>query len=338
MKYVVTGAAGFIGSSLVDRLLELGHTVVGIDNLSTGSTEFIEGARRNARFSFIEGDLLHPSIFGTSLFEADAVFHLAANADIRGGLNAPGKDLEQNTIVTFNVLEAMRRAGVGRIIFASSAAALGEPEVFPTPETCSIPAQTSLYGASKMACEGLISSYCEGFGFEGYAFRFVSLLGPRYPHGHVFDFVQKLRADPTRLLILGDGQQRKSYLHIDDCLDALLSICEARRTAKQSRHRFEVYHLGVPEFCRVEQSARWICEELGLNPKFCFSGGDRGWVGDNPFVFLDVNKAMATGWVPKYSIEQSIRLTTRWLIQNAWILNRRIDSVTYENGNCIPQG
>jgi UDP-glucose 4-epimerase len=323
MRYVVTGAAGFIGSSLVDRLLSHGHSVIGVDNLSTGLREFIVNAQSNSKFTFIEGDLLDPSLLSTILPGTDAVFHLAANADIRGGLEHPRKDLEQNTLVTFNVLEAMRQAGVRRIAFSSTAAALGEPEVFPTPESCAIPSQTSLYGASKMACEGLISSYCEGYGFEGYAFRFVSLLGPRYPHGHVFDFVRKLREDPRRLLILGDGQQRKSYLHIEDCLDAMLLICEEKRTAKGARRRFQVYHLGVPSYCRVIESAGWISAELGLQPKFEFSGGERGWIGDNPFVFLDVSKAMATGWVPKRNIEHSVRETTRWLSDNSWIFDKR---------------
>ena len=313
MKYLVTGAAGFIGSTLVDRLLGEGHEVIGVDNFSTGLREFIISAQFNSRFLLII----------SALSGIDAVFHLAANADIRGGLFHPRKDLEQNTLVTFNVLEGMRKAGVRRIIFSSTAAALGEPEVFPTSEKCTIPIQTSLYGASKMACEGLISAYCEGYGFEGYVFRFVSLLGPRYPHGHVFDFVRKLREDPSCLNILGDGKQSKSYLHIEDCLDALLLISEKHRTAKDSRHRFELYHLGVPAYCRVEQSASWICAELGLTPKFEFSGGERGWIGDNPFVFLDVSKAMATGWIPKHNIEQSVRETTRWLLDNCWIFDKR---------------
>jgi UDP-glucose 4-epimerase len=248
---------------------------------------------------------------------------LAANADIRGGLEHPHRDLEQNTLATFSVLEAMRKSNVRRIIFSSTAAALGEPKVFPTPEDCAIPAQTSLYGASKMACEGLISAYCRGYGFEGYVFRFVSLLGPRYPHGHVFDFVKNLRNNSSCLRILGDGQQRKSYLHIADCLDALIFICEERRAAKSSFPAYEVYHLGVPAYCQVEQSAKWICDELGLNPDFEFTGGERGWVGDNPFVFLDVTKAMQVGWTPKYSIEQSVRETVRWLSGNTWIFKKR---------------
>ena len=323
MRYLVTGAAGFIGSHLTDALLARGHSVVGLDNFSTGQDRFLEDAARSDRFTLIRGDLLDAASLRRGMDGVDAVYHLAANADVRGGLNAPRLDLEQNTIATFDVLEAMRAAGCTRIVFASSAAALGEPEQVPTPETCPIPAQTSLYGASKMACEGLISAYCEGYGFEGYAFRFVSLLGPRYPHGHVFDFVKQLVADPSRLRILGDGSQRKSYLHVEDCVRALLQICEDVRPARGGPRKFEVYHLGAPEFCFVRDSARWICEELGLSPRLEFGTGNRGWVGDNPFVFLDVQKAMSAGWAPAHTIESSVRETTRWLAANRWILDSR---------------
>ena len=174
-----------------------------------------------------------------------------------------------------------------------------------------------------MACEGLISAYCEGYGFEGYAFRFVSLLGPRYPHGHVFDFVKQLLDDPSTLRILGDGSQRKSYLHVEDCVRALIQICEDVRPAIHGPRKFEVYHLGVPAYCVVRDSARWICEELGVSPRLEFGTGDRGWVGDNPFVFLDVQKAMSAGWAPVHAIESSVRETARWLVANRWILDRR---------------
>jgi UDP-glucose 4-epimerase len=324
MKYLVTGAAGFIGSSMVDRLLSEGHQVVGVDNFSTGLPEFLLEQSQNINFNLIEGDLLSPGLLSPKLLESvDAVFHFAANADIRGGLSDPKKDLEQNTIVTLNLLEAMRGANISRIIFASTAAALGEPDIFPTPENVAIPNQTSLYGASKMACEGLISSYCQGYGFEGYVFRFVSLLGPRYPHGHVFDFIKSLRKDPSRLPILGDGNQRKSYLHIKDCLDAVLRVSIEKRTALSKESKYEVYHLGLPEYCFVRESAGWICDELGLAPRFEYAGGNRGWIGDNPFVFLDVRKVMSEGWTPKYSIESSVRETVRWLTDNAWIFDRR---------------
>ena len=276
----------------------------------------------NKYYNFIEGDLLDPILLGSHLSDIDIVFHLAANADIRGGLSNPGKDLEQNTIVTFNVLEAMRHAGVFRIVFASSAAALGEPTIFPTPEDCPVPIQTSLYGASKMACEGLISAYCEGYQFEGYAFRFASLLGPRYPHGHVFDFVKQLLRDRNNLVVLGNGGQKKSYLHIDDCIEALIKICIVNRTALNVKHNFQVYHLGAPSYCQVSESVSWICSELGLEPKIHFGDSDRGWVGDNPFVYLDISKAQAAGWQPAYGIEDSIKITTRWLANNPWIFDR----------------
>ncbi len=324
MKIVVTGVAGFIGSNLADRLLDLGHTVVGVDNLSTGQNSFIQDLSLNKSFSFFEEDLVTSTCLANIFSGSDIVFHLAANADIRDGLTHPFKDLEQNTIATFKVLEAMRSSTVRRIVFSSTAAALGESEIFPTPESCPIPIQTSLYGASKMACEGLISSYCEGFGFEGYVFRFVSILGPRYPHGHVFDFVKQLLENKNRLVILGDGTQKKSYLHVSDCIDALVKIGLDARTAKGVKHNIQTYHLGVQDYCKVSQSVGWIIDELKLSPIVEYTGGSRGWVGDNPFVFLDVKKAISTGWHPKFGIEESIRETVRWLVSNQWIFDWRM--------------
>jgi len=321
--FVVTGCAGFIGSHTAERLLGLGHKVIGVDNLSTGQLKFVEPILPHKNFVFYKADIVHAGNLGELFTGADAVFHLAANADIRSGLDNPYRDLEQNTIATFKVLEAMRFVGVKRIIFSSTAASLGEQEAFPIPEDCPIPIQTSLYGASKMACEGLISSYCEGYGFEGYIFRFVSILGPRYPHGHVFDFVKQLLVDDKRLKILGDGTQRKSYLHVADCVNALVRIGVDLRTAKNTSHNFQAYHLGVQDYCRVSQSAAWIADEMKLTPLFEYSGGIRGWIGDNPFVFLDVNKAMETGWHPTNEIEASVRETVRWLMANQWIFDGR---------------
>lgn len=323
MKYLVTGAAGFFGSHITDALLTRGHSVVGFDNLSTGQEPFLERARGSGLFTFVHHDILDAPALMRAMDGVDAVYHLAANADVRGGFASPRTDLEHNTLGTFEVLEGMRTAGVRRIVFASSAAALGEPGIVPTPESCPIPAQTSLYGASKMACEGLIAAYCEGYGFEGCSFRFVSLLGPRYPHGHVFDFVKQLIADPRHLRILGDGTQRKSYLHVEDGVRAVMHICEESRPAQGDAGRYDVYHLGVPESCLVRESARWICDEMGVNPQIEFGTGSRGWIGDNPFVLLDVRKAMSTGWSPEHSIEASVRHTVRWLLDNRWILERR---------------
>ncbi len=317
----VTGAAGFIGSNLVDLLLSRGHQVVGWDNLSSGQAAFLEGARSGQHFRFVQGDNLDPAALTSAMAGCNTVFHLAANADVRFGLEHPKKDLEQNTIATFNVLEAMRANGIKTIAFSSTGSVYGEAEVVPTPEDAPFPIQTSLYAASKVAGEALIHCYCEGFGFEGYIFRFVSILGERYTHGHVFDFYRQLLEHPDLLKVLGDGTQRKSYLAVGDCLEAMLHVM-ALRTAQQAKHRVQVYNLGTSEYCRVTDSIGWICAHLGLKPRLEFSGGSRGWVGDNPFIFLDTKKIRATGWLPKLTIEQGIIRTLDWL-RNQWVLKRR---------------
>ena len=224
----MTGAAGFIGSNLVDRLLEDGEMVVGYDNLSTGMPQFIESANRHGNFTFFQSDLLDTRSLTEAMRGARRVVHLAANADVRFGLAHPRKDLEQNTIATFNVLEAMRANNVGEIAFSSTGSIYGEATVVPTPEDAPFPVQTSLYGASKLACEGMIAAYAEGYGIRARIFRFVSILGQRYSHGHVFDFMMQLARDQTKLHILGDGKQRKSYLHVDDCIEAMLLALNTR--------------------------------------------------------------------------------------------------------------
>jgi UDP-glucose 4-epimerase len=210
-KAFVTGCAGFIGSTLVDRLLADRVSVVGWDNMSTGQERFLANARGAASFRFVNGDNLDLPALTAAMNGCDFVFHLAANADVRFGTNHTRRDLEQNTIATYNVLEAMRINGIKRIAFSSTGSTYGEAKVIPTPEDAPFPVQTSLYGASKVAGEGLISSFCEGFGFEGYIFRFVSILGERYTHGHIFDFYKQLTEHPGSLKVLGDGSQRKSY-------------------------------------------------------------------------------------------------------------------------------
>src|SRR6202140_4892920 len=210
MQAFVTGAAGFIGSSLVDRLLASGHSVVGYDNFSTGQRRFLEGASKSSQFKLVEADLLNTEALRSAIAGSDMVFHLAANADVRFGTHHPFKDIEQNTIATYNVLEAMRANGIAKVAFSSTGSVYGEATVFPTPEDAPFPIQTSLYAASKIAGEAMIQAYCEGFGFEGYIFRFVSILGERYTHGHVFDFFKQLMEHPDRLRVLGGGTQRKS--------------------------------------------------------------------------------------------------------------------------------
>lgn len=321
-KIFVTGAAGFIGSSLVDRLLSLGRTVVGWDNFSTGLEKFIEGAQKSPNFKLVRGDNLDLPALTKAMADCDTVFHLAANADVRFGLNHPRKDLEQNTIATFNVLEAMRANGIKRIAFSSTGSVYGEAEIIPTPENAPFPIQTSLYAASKVAGEGLIHSYCEGFKFEGYIFRFVSILGERYTHGHIFDFYKQLLDHPDHLKVLGDGTQRKSYLYVQDCLSAMLHVMNTG-LALRTKHNVEVFNLGTPEYVQVNNSIGFICEHLGLSPRLEYSGGERGWVGDNPFIFLETKKVQATGWKTELTIQQGIIRTLQWLQQNKWVYENR---------------
>jgi UDP-glucose 4-epimerase len=316
MKAFVTGGAGFIGSNLVDRLLARGDEVVAYDNLSTGRREFLRDALPNKRFSLVEGDLLDPAALGKPMKGADFVFHLAANADVRFGLEHPEKDLQQNTFATFNVLEAMRANGVKRIAFSSTGSIYGEPKVFPTPEDGPFPVQTSLYGASKLAGEGLISAYCEGYGFQGWIFRFVSILGERYTHGHVFDFYKRLGDDPKNLHVLGNGKQRKSYLYVHDCIDAIFTAIE-RADGKPT-----VLNLGTDEHCMVIDSIGWITGALGLTPQLTYAGGERGWIGDSPFIFLDCSRMRALGWAPKLTIQQGILRTVEYLRANPWLFEK----------------
>lgn len=316
-SYVVTGCAGFIGSTLVDRLLADGHQVTGIDNFSTGQLRFLAVALEHPNFKLFENDLLDLESLKAAFSGGDTVFHFSANADVRFGTDHPRKDLEQNTIATYNVLEAMRANGIKKIAFSSTGSVYGEAEVVPTPEDGPFPIQTSLYGASKAACEGLISAYCEGFGFQSCIFRFVSILGERYTHGHVFDFYQKLKADPSRLLVLGNGKQRKSYLYVQDCIDAILLAMD------KSNKRVNIYNLGIDGYVEVNDSIGWICKELCVQPKIEYSGGDRGWIGDNPFIFLDTKKIQALGWRPKFDIQQGIIKTVKYLRANEWVFEER---------------
>jgi UDP-glucose 4-epimerase len=317
LRFFITGCAGFIGSHLADCLLREGHEVVGYDNFSTGQKTFLEIAQQSSSFSLVHGDTLNPGSLTSAMKGADFVFHFAANADVRFGTEHPRKDVEQNIIATFNVLEAMRENNIKEIAFSSTGSIYGEPDIFPTPESAPFPIQTSLYGASKLAGEGLIEAYCEGFGFKGYIFRFVSILGERYSHGHVFDFYKSLRANPHELRVLGDGHQRKSYLYIQDCIGAMLIAIE------KSGGKVNIFNLGTEEYCEVNDSISWITEYLGYRPKLHYTGEKRGWVGDSPFIFLDCRRIRALGWAPKLSIREGIIHTLKYLQANSWLLERR---------------
>jgi UDP-glucose 4-epimerase len=309
----VTGCAGFIGSNLVDRLVDDGNVVIGIDNFSTGKRRFLQHVLSKPNFRLVEIDLLDLDAVKVAVGGAAEVYHLAANADVRFGTEHPRKDLEQNTIVTFNILEAMRANSIKKIAFSSTGSVYGEATVFPTPEDSPFPIQTSLYAASKSAGEGLISAYCEAFGFEACIFRFVSILGERYTHGHVFDFYRQLKIDPKELRVLGNGLQRKSYLYVQDCIDAIVL------TMMRAPERVNIYNLGVDNYCEINDSIGWISEVLGVSPRLAYTGGDRGWIGDNPFIFLDTTKIRALGWTPKLTIKEGVIKTVEFLKANEWV-------------------
>ncbi len=317
MKRVcITGGAGFVGSNLADRLTAHGVEVVILDNLRTGRREFIADALAGGRVTLVEGDVLDMDTLEDAIDGCEWVFHLQANADVRRGFEHPRRDLEQNTIATANVLEAMRARGVSRIAFSSTGAMYGEPDVFPTPEDVAYPIQNSLYGASKVAGEAMIAAYATGYDFTGLIFRFAAVLGERYTHGHLFDFYCGLRRDPTRLRVLGDGNQNKSFLYIQDCLNAMLLAAE--------RHRDEpgafTYNLGTDETVLVREQACTVAEHLSLEPELEFAGGSGGWLGDSPLIYLDTARIRKLGWAPQLTIREAVLHTLGWLDENeyAW--------------------
>lgn len=316
MRLFVTGGAGFVGSHFIDFALAQGHTVTCFDNFSTGRELFLESARRQPGFRLVRGDIERLDELRAALEGgADWVAHFAANADVRRGTEHPRKDLDINTIGTWNVLEAARANGVRRVLFSSTGSVYGEPAVFPTPEDAPFPEQTSLYAASKLAGEALISAYCHGFGFTGLVFRMVSVLGPRYTHGHVFDFVRFLRKDPTKLPVLGDGNQNKSYLHVADLIAAFTGAME------KATGGFNVLNVGHHGTLRVKESIGLITARLGLRPTIEYAGGQRGWVGDSPRIQLDTSRLQRLGWAPSRSLEEAVGETVDYLMAHPGLLD-----------------
>ncbi len=312
-KVLVTGCAGFIGSHLSEKLIAKGYFVTGIDNLSTGKLNFIKKLKLNKKFKFFKIDLFKQKNLYKYFKGNQIVFHMAANADVKNGFLNPKKDIEQNTIVTHKVLEAMRKNRINRIIFASTGSIYGEPKIFPTKENYSFPIQTSLYGSSKLACEGLIQAYSSGFGFESTIFRFVSIMGKRYSHGHLFDFYKQLLTNKNKLNVLGNGLQKKSYLNIEDCINAIIL------TINRNKNPIEIYNLGTDRFITVNHSIKTILKILNLNPKIYYKGGDRGWIGDSPKIYLDTQQIRKIGWKPKKTIEESIKETIEFFNHNKWL-------------------
>ena len=302
-EVIITGGAGFIGSNLVKSLLNNGHKVHVFDNLSTGNINNLP----LERIKFYEIDLKRnfqdwPSI------NASYIYHLSANADVRGGINDHNIDLNENLVVTKNVCDYSVNNSIKNFIFASSATVYGEPNVFPTPESfCSN--QTSLYGASKISCEAFIQAYSNYEYFKSTIFRFVSWIGNGYSHGVIYDFVNKLLNDSSKLKILGDGKQVKSYLDVRDGVEGVINI------SNLNTHNSSVFNLGHYETMNVKDLADIVCDEMDLkNVKYEYTGGERGWIGDSPLVHLDTKKANGYGWIPKISIENGIRSTVRYLL------------------------
>lgn len=312
MISLVTGGAGFIGSNLADELANSGESVRIFDNFSTGKKEFLN--KNINKFEIYNGDLkLDRELLDKSTYEVDTIYHFAANADVRFGWENPRIDLDQNLIATLNVLESAVRNGVKNIIFSSTGSVYGEASKIPTPEDYGLPIQTSLYGASKYSAESFIQAYAKSGKINATIFRFVSVLGPRYTHGHVIDFVRQLKNNPDKLKVLGDGFQRKSYMHVSDCINGVLNL--------RGKSEVEIFNLGTDETCTVNESISVICNQLNLSPEIIYAGGKQGWVGDNPHIHLDIKKAENFGWKPNKNIKESIIDTVNWLNNNPKVLN-----------------
>jgi len=309
---MVTGAAGFMGSHLCERLAGSGFEVYALDNLSTGRIEGIAHLMGDERFHFVKEDLLNVDRLAGVIGECDMVFHFAANPEVRAALTDSHIDFQQNLMVTHRLLEAVRRSGRAKLmVFASTSTVYGDARVLPTPEDYAPLKPISLYGATKLGCEALIASYAHTFGLKGLVFRFANIVGPRLRHGVIHDFIVKLKADPRRLEILGDGTQAKSYLYIDDCLEGVFTAME------DFKGDFEVYNVGGEDQVNVKAIAEIVAEEMDLKDvEFKFLGGPegRGWPGDVKAMLLDCGKLKALGWKPKYSGAEAVRLTARQLI------------------------
>ncbi|AKB76704.1 UDP-glucose 4-epimerase [Methanosarcina horonobensis HB-1 = JCM 15518] len=308
-RILVTGGAGFIGSNLIDCLLEKGNKVIVFDNLSSGKMEFIEHHLENPDFSFVKGDLLDPEAIESACKDADMVCHVAANPDVKLGASDTKVHLDQNILATYNLLEAMRKGSAKRIAFTSTSTVYGEASIMPTPENYGPLIPISLYGASKLACEALITSYTHTFDMQAWIFRFANIVGPRSTHGITVDFINKLKENPRRLEILGDGKQEKSYLHVSECVNGILFAIE------KSKEEVNIFNIGSEDTISATGIGKVVVEEMGLSDvEFTYTGGSRGWKGDVPRMRLGIEKLKAIGWKPAYTSEKSVRETARSLL------------------------
>ena len=328
MKIIVTGGAGFIGSHVVDRLIDAGHEIVVLDDLSAGDERFITPHIGKQDFRFHKADILHEDI--SPFFDGvEEVWHLAADPEVRIGAEDTRVHLEQNVIATYNVLEAMRKNDVRRMIFTSTSTVYGDADKLPTPEEYpTIP--VSLYGASKLACEALIAAYCHTFDMRAWIYRFANVIGRRSSHGVIYDFINKIRNNPEEMEILGDGNQTKSYIYVDDCIDAMVTGLKANANARTdanaevevesypaAKNRVNIFNIGTDDMTTVKRIAEIVCEEMRVSPKpkFKFTGGKRGWKGDVPIMLLDASKLNALGWKQKYNSEEAVRKAARDLVE-----------------------
>ncbi len=304
---LITGGAGFIGSHIADYFIKKGYDVRVLDNFSSGFEEFL-----NPYAESIRGDIRRIEDVLKAMKGVDKVWHVAANPDVRLSAEKPDEIYENNVLGTWNVLKAMVREGVKRIVFTSTSTVYGEAEVIPTPETHpTMP--ISIYGASKVAGEAMIASFCHTHDMKAWIFRFANVIGKRTRHGVIFDFMMKLRKNQKVLEILGDGEQNKSYIYIDDCINAMITAVE------KADERVNVFNIGSEDQVKVKRIAEIVCEEMGLNPEFRFTGGKRGWRGDVPVMLLSIERLKSLGWRPEYTSEEAVRRTVRDLLDESVI-------------------
>ena len=301
MKILITGGAGFVGSNLAERLLADGHRVTVFDDLSAGSLEFVRDCSKSQDFCFIQGDLLDPDAIRNAVRGQDVVFHLAANSDIEKGRQESDRDLRLGTLATFNTLDAMRDRGVRQLVFSSSSVVYGEPSVIPTPEDYGPLFPISLYGASKLACEGLISAFAHNYGIQSWIFRFANICGRHGTHGAIVDFIKKLRANPKRLEVLGDGRQAKPNLHVSECVDGIVYGWT------HAREQVNYFNLGCEGATSADDIAAYVIAALGLRDvEIVHTGGSRGWPGDVPQVRLDCSRMERLGWRARLTSNQAV--------------------------------
>lgn len=308
-KVLVTGGAGFIGSHVVDRLLTDGHEVVVFDNMSSGKKDFIMHHLHDPHFSFINGDLLQPDQIHRVCSDVDQVFHLAANPDVRIGASNTQVLFDQNILATYNLLDAMHKHHVKEIAFTSSSTIYGQANIIPTPENYGPLIPISMYGASKLACEAMITAYCHTFDMRSWIFRFANIIGDRGTHGIIVDFIHKLKNDPAHLEILGDGKQSKSYLHVRECVDAMMLV------VLKSNEQVNIFNIGSEDTISASRIGEILAEEMGLEPEFKYTGGSQGWKGDVPKMMLSIEKLKALGWRSGMDSEENVRVAARSLFQ-----------------------